>query len=309
MKEYFDTRQLEIFVSLVETRSFTEAGKRVYLSQSAVSHSLRSLESQLGSRLIDRMGRRLMLTESGELLYLRARDILDRMDGARAELDSFIHWDRGRLRVAASSSVCQYWLPPVLREFRGCFPGVRISVEAADSPEGLQMLEDNRVDIAFCIGMRASAPFDERPLFTDEMYFLVSPEHRWAKHGRAAAGELGEQDFLLYSKRSESFRLIMSHCAAVGEVPRRFIELGSMAAIKELAKINLGVAVLAPWVAAEEIEAGSLIALPMGRRKLKRRWRMAWLAGRRLSVNEETFVGLCEAWAENLALGGLVQRN
>ncbi len=303
MKNYLDTRQLEIFVSLAETLSFTEAAKRVFLSPSAVSHSLRSLETELGGRLVDRLGRRLILTERGELLHDRARDILARMNGTRAELESLTAWDGGRLRVAASTTACQYLLPPVLREFRECFPRVRISVEPADSPEGLKLLEENEVDLSFRIATRPEEHLEERPLFTDEMLFLVSPQHPWARLGRAAGSELAHQDYLLYSQRSESFKLIMNHLAAMGAPPRSFIELGSIAAIKELAKINLGVAVLAPWVATSEIQAGSLVPLPLGRRKLKRRWRLAWLKGRRLSINEETFAGLCQACAENMKWG------
>lgn len=308
MSDLLDTRQLEIFTSLAETRSFTEAGKRLFLSQSAVSHSLRSLEAQLDRRLVDRLGRRLLLTESGDLLYRRAKEILEHMGNARIELDSLNNWDQGRLRVAASSTACQYLLPSVLREFKECFPRVRISVEPADSPDCLKLLEDNRADLALRIGMQAEDHLAERPLFTDELLFLVSPQHPWAAAGRASRGEMGDQDYLLYSKRSETFKLIMAFFEANGEALRSFIELGSIAAIKELAKINLGVAVLAPWVAAEELAAGTLVALPLGRRKLKRRWRLAWLKGRRLSINEETFMGLCEAHAENMALKGEVGR-
>ena len=73
------------------------------------------------------------------------------------------------------------------------------------------------------------------------------------------------------------------------------IELGSMEAIKELVKLGLGVGILAPWIARKEIEEGSLIALPLGRRKLQRRWGVLHWRGKRLNLAEDTFVGLCEA--------------
>jgi DNA-binding transcriptional LysR family regulator len=81
-----------------------------------------------------------------------------------------------------------------------------------------------------------------------------------------------------------------------------FIELGSMEAIKELVKIGLGAGVLAPWIARTELESGSLVSVPLGPRKLKRRWGVAHLKGRRLALAEETFVGLCEAVTESLGL-------
>ena len=81
-----------------------------------------------------------------------------------------------------------------------------------------------------------------------------------------------------------------------------FIELGSMEAIKELVKIGIGAGIIAPWVARAEIESGSLVSLPLGVRKLKRRWGIAHLKGRRLALGEETFVGLCASVSEVLGL-------
>ena len=81
-----------------------------------------------------------------------------------------------------------------------------------------------------------------------------------------------------------------------------FIELGSMEAIKELVKIGIGAGVLAPWIARAELESGSLVSLPLGPRKLRRRWGVAHLRGRRLALAEETFVGLCVSASEVLGL-------
>lgn len=82
-----------------------------------------------------------------------------------------------------------------------------------------------------------------------------------------------------------------------------FIELGSMEAIKELVKIGLGPGVLAPWIARVELENGSLVSVPLGPRKLRRRWGVAYLNGRRLALAEQTFVGLCSSVSGSLGLG------
>jgi DNA-binding transcriptional LysR family regulator len=77
-----------------------------------------------------------------------------------------------------------------------------------------------------------------------------------------------------------------------------------MDAIKELVKVGLGVGVLAPWVARAELESGALVSLPLGKRKLRRRWGVGHLRGRRLSLGEETFVGLCQTVTEGFAQAG-----
>jgi DNA-binding transcriptional LysR family regulator len=113
-----DSRQLRAFVILARTGSFTRAAKEVFLSQSAVSHAMKALENEVGCRLLDRVGKRVSLTQAGEQLLHHAEKILTEMQLARTSLDHLSKWGQTRLRVGASSTACRYILPPVLREFK-----------------------------------------------------------------------------------------------------------------------------------------------------------------------------------------------
>jgi DNA-binding transcriptional LysR family regulator len=103
------------------------------------------------------------------------------------------------------------------------------------------------------------------------------------------------QNYILYNKRSVTFRLIENYFRRDQVVLNSVLEVGSMEATKELVKLGLGVCILAPWIARREIDEGSLVALPLGRKKLSRRWGILQWSGRRLSLAEETFVGLCRS--------------
>ena len=138
------------------------------------------------------------------------------------------------------------------------------------------------------------------PLFADELHFLVGARHPWAKTRRVERADIPRQNHILYSKRSVTFRLVEEYFRQEKMVLNTVIELGSVEAIKELVKLGLGVSILAPWVARREIEAGSMVALPLGRRKLTRRWGILHWRGKRLNLAEETFVGLCESTTERL---------
>jgi DNA-binding transcriptional LysR family regulator len=107
---------------------------------------------------------------------------------------------------------------------------------------------------------------------------------------------------VLYNTSSHTFRLVAEYFREEKISLSNLIELGSMEAIKELVKIGLGAGVFAPWIAREELESGSLVSLPLGVRKLRRRWGVAHLKGRRLALAEETFVRLCESATEALEL-------
>src|SRR3954471_19496400 len=106
-----DSRQLRAFSALARTGSFTLAAKELYLSQSAVSHSMKALEQDVGCRLLDRVGKKVCLTQAGEQLLQHAEKILDEMKVARSSLLELGKWGRGRLRIGASTTACQHILP------------------------------------------------------------------------------------------------------------------------------------------------------------------------------------------------------
>lgn len=110
------------------------------------------------------------------------------------------------------------------------------------------------------------------------------------------------QNYILYSKRSVTFRLIENYFRREDMILNTVLEVGSMEATKELVKLGLGVSILAPWIARKEIEEGSLVALPLGRKKLQRRWGIIHWRGKRLNLAEETFIGLCESASATLRL-------
>src|SRR4051794_14211216 len=106
-----DSRQLRAFVTLAQTGSFTLAAKQLFLSQSAVSHSMKALEQEVGCLLLDRMDKKVLLTQAGEALLHHAERILQEMTAARGALQQLGKWGRGRLRVGASTTACKYILP------------------------------------------------------------------------------------------------------------------------------------------------------------------------------------------------------
>lgn len=298
MSQPIDSRQIRAFASLARTGSFTLAAKELHLTQSAISHSMKALEREVGCRVLDKLGKKVVLTEAGEALLVHVERILGEMALARAELDQLGKWGQTRLRLGASSTACQHILPTVLREFRESFPQCVISIEPGDTPEMIAALRDRRIDLAVNLEPRRDEPLSFRPLFTDELSFVLSPLHSWAREGCVERSQIAKQHYILYGKRSYTAEMIDDYFREEDIVLYSSIDLGSMEAIKELVKLGLGVSILATWTCRKEIEERSLVSLPLGKRKLRRRWGVLHWRGRRLSLAEETFVGLCEQVAE-----------
>ena len=302
MKPPLDSRQLRAFTVLARTGSFTQTARELHLTQSGISHSMKALEAETGCRLLDRLGKKVVLTQAGEQLLQHASKILVEMESARDALTQLGKWGKGRLRLGASTTACQHLIPPVLREFKESFPDHAITLEPGDTPELVDSLIHHRIDLALTLEVEREPQLEFHPLFTDELHFLVGALHPWAKAGHVERAEITRQNHILYSKRSVTFRLIEDYFRREQMTLNSVIELGSVEATKELVKLGLGVSILAPWVARREIEEGSLVALPLGRRKLTRRWGLLHWRGKRLNLAEETFIGLCESACAPLRL-------
>ena len=301
MKEPLDSRQLRAFSVLARTGSFTQTARELHLTQSGISHSMKALERESGCRLLDRLGKKVVLTQAGEQLLQHAEKILSEMEAARNSLNALGKWGRGRLRLGASTTACQHLIPPVLREFKESFPEHAISLEPGDTPELVTALLRQRIDLALSLEIDNEPQLEFHPLFTDELCFIVSALHPWARAGKVEREEIPRQSYILYSKRSVTFRLVENYFRREEMVLNTVLEVGSMEATKELVKLGLGISILAPWICKKEIEEGSLIALPLGRKKLSRRWGIVHWRGKRLNLAEETFVGLCKSVSENFS--------
>lgn len=295
MSAPLDSRQMRAFCVLARTGSFTQTARELHLTQSGISHSMKALEHDVGCRLLDRLGKKVLLTQAGEQLLQHATRILLEMETARESLGHLGKWGRGRLRLGASTTACQHILPPVLREFKESFPAHAITVEPGDTPDLVALLLRHKIDLALTLEAERERQLDFHSLFTDELQFVVGALHPWAQAGRVERSEVPRQNYILYNKSSITFRLIEEYFRREQVVLNTVIELGSMEATKELVKLGVGVSILAPWIARKEIEEGSLVALPLGRRKLQRRWGILRWQGKRLNLAEETFVGLCDS--------------
>lgn len=304
-----DTRQLSVFVALVHEQSFTAAARVLHLTQSAVSHSIKGLEGELGCRLVRRSGKKVEPTAAGSRLYREASRLLGDLGRLRAEVEDIGAWGRGRLRISAGASACEFFLPGVLREFRECFPEAPIQIVPADTDEGIELLRLGKVDLALGVEAEEADDLHLHPLFRDELHFTMGAAHPGARKGLSATSRFSQQRFILYNRGSQTFRMVEALFRARGWRLQNYMEMGSMNAIKELVKIGFGIAVLPTWMIEKELEEGLLVSFATGRPPLRRRWMIAWEDERQLTLAEATFVGLCTSAAENLIVENRVHDN
>src|SRR5579871_75270 len=184
-----DLRQLEAFVVVVQRESFTRAAEALHLTQPAVTRQVAALETQLNTRLLERMGRHVELTASGEALYRYATEILRLVQEAQRAVMDVDSGVAGRLSVGASSTTATYILPPLLRRFRETHPGVELSIHTGISAQIVERVLANEVDIGIVTGSREQAGLVTLSLTTYETVVVVYPEHPPARRQQVEGGE------------------------------------------------------------------------------------------------------------------------
>ena len=203
-----DLRQLRALLAVAEEGSFTLAARKLFVTQSAVSHSMRTLEEQLNCRLLDRSGKRVSVTPEGEILLRRCKSVVRELEEAARELDGLRRWGQSSIRVGAPHNLCHFMIPSVLREFRDCFPRCEPSVESGETAALLEKLGNSELDLVVGIKPKHYGAEGYRPMFTDRLCFVVSPFHPWAAKGVDISDTLASQQFIIYAKATDTHRMI-----------------------------------------------------------------------------------------------------
>jgi DNA-binding transcriptional LysR family regulator len=252
-----DLRQLEILCAVAETGSFTGAGEKLHVSQSAISRQILLLEQDLNEPLFLRRGRRVQITPAGESLVALGRRVFgDISDTVRDITDR--HQLRGRIRVAGGMTVCLYVFPLLLREFRRAHPDVEIRVVTGAMPLLLRQLRAGTVDVAFL-----TLPIDDPELeysaaMHEELLLVMPPGHPLSKKTRVSPRDLIRQPFVLFEPGSNTRRAIDGFLAQSKVNPRIVLETENVEIIKALVKIGMGLTVIPYQAVAREVKAGQL---------------------------------------------------
>ena len=267
-----EVRHLRLVSAVAELGSLTRAGDRLHLTQSALSHQLRDIESRLGAALFLRVGKRLVLTPAGERLLATARDVLDRLDRTEQDIHQMGKARAGMLRLTTECYTCYHWLPPLLVRYRKRFPEVEVRIDVAATGRPLDMLLTGKLDLAIMSSPVRDRRLVSRPVFDDELVVVAARDHRFAKQTHVRLSDLRDETLYVYPPKEES-RVLQEVLVPSGHVPARVEEVMLTESIAELVKAGLGVSVLARWAVQPLVDAGSIVSRPLTARGLRREWR------------------------------------
>lgn len=271
-----EMRHLQLVRAIAEAGTLTQAGLLLHLTQSALSHQLRDIESRLGTRLFTRAGRRLTPTAAGEQLLEMARDVIALVERSEDAIRQQAGQEQGLLRITTECYTCYHWLPPVLKQYQRAHPKVevRIDVSATDRPTAA--LLDGQIDLALVSDRPRDRRITSVPLFRDEYAVVMHPGHPLARRAFIRATDFASETMLAYSSAADS-TVYQRLLVPAGVAPAHLLQVRLTEAIIEMAKAGIGIGVLSSWAVAPHVAAGTLCAVPLTRGRFSRTWRAAML--------------------------------
>ena len=236
-----DTQSLQAFLAVAESNSFSRAAEQLHLTQPAVSKRIATLEAQIGARLFDRIGRRVTLTEAGQVLLPRARQILVMVDDSRRALSNLEGQVAGSLTLATSHHVGLHRLPPLLKDYTRTHPEVRLDLRFLDSEQAYQGVLDGELEIAVVtLSPHPDPQLDVVPIWNDRLCFVCAPDHPLTQHGRLTLPDLCRYDAVLPGPMTFTRSLIESRFAAAGLSLSVGLSTNYLETLKMMASIGLG---------------------------------------------------------------------
>jgi DNA-binding transcriptional LysR family regulator len=252
---------LRLFAAVVDHGGFTKAAAKLNLSQPAISKSLNELERQLGVNLLDRAGRSIRLTDAGRTLHARARELFGIEIAAEQELRELRGLKRGTLRIAASTTIATYLLPPYLGRFHLRHPGVRIQTTSANTRSVLRMLLEFRVDVALVEGPVSSHRVAVHPWREDELIVIAPPDHPLRARSTINVQDLANHVVLVREPGSGTRAVTEQSLALHGVRLTKTMRVGGTEAIKQAVAAGLGLAMVSRAAAADQLMLGRIAVL------------------------------------------------
>jgi LysR family transcriptional regulator, low CO2-responsive transcriptional regulator len=283
-------RQLRTFKTVADLSSFSLAAQRLKLSQPSVSYQVKELEEALGVPLLDRLGKRVQLTEAGTLLYTYTRRMLDVLDEATVAIEEMRGIQRGTLRVGASTTVGIYLLPAALGAFKKLHPGLVISLEIGTRARVQEQVLRNELDLAVVGPALKDPELAIIPFLSDELVVVAPTGHPLAGKRGLTLKDLADQPFVMREAASGSRWSLEKAARKAGAKLIVAMELGSNGAIKHAVESGLGLAVLSRYACALELASRRLVELDVRGFPIRRDWHIVHLRKRKLPSSVLAFI-------------------
>jgi len=251
-------RKLQIFYCVAEKLNMTTVSKEMYISQPAISQMIKEMEEELGVKLFNRLGKRLYLTDEGELFKTYSRRMMNLYQEFEEVLDEKKDLKKGKLKLGASSTIGIYVMPQLIKEFIRDYPEIDISLKIGNTEDIANMILKNDIDLAFVEAEVDMNEIKSEEIWKDELIIITHPEHKWGKHLEIDESELKSEKFILREEGSGTRKVFEAAMKNNHIKYQESFTLGNTEAIKEIIMTGLGISCLSKLTVKKELDEGKL---------------------------------------------------
>ncbi|WP_342514904.1 LysR substrate-binding domain-containing protein [Sporosarcina sp. FSL K6-1522] len=251
---------LKMFCLVVDEGSISQAARLSFVSQPAVTRQIRQIENFYGALLFDRTEGKLTVTETGRMLYPFAKAIINDFNRSKEVIQQAIGEGNASLRVGASPTIGEYFLPSLLGRFKKQTPEIKVTLTIKNTPSILEDLENDVIDLALVEGMVESKHFIVKKFAEDELVLVCPTDHAWRDRKEIQIEELANER-MIWRESISGTRLIVEDTLrefGVLDTIENYMEISSTQAIKSAVEAGLGISILPRLTVARELEQGYL---------------------------------------------------
>jgi DNA-binding transcriptional LysR family regulator len=269
-------RQLELFVAVAETGSFSRGGDLLSLTQSTVSQHIATLEEEFGTRLLDRISKGVVLTAGGKVFLQQARMILAEVEQLKQAMNRFHGIENASLILGASNIPANYLVPQLLPLLRVRYPGISLNVRMGDTQQILDDIRCQRVELGMVGGRVEDDLYSYTPIMSDELILIVGADHPLRSAGAISLQQVFELELVIREQGSGTWQSLNNALLTAGCDPRSLrvlARLGSNEAVRRAVTSGYGCAFVSDLSTRENIQRGELHRVEVkGLRIIRQLW-------------------------------------
>ncbi len=259
-----ELKHLRTLTSLRDTGSLTATATALHLTQSALSHQIKDLESRLGGQLFLRKTRPVRFTSEGEILLRLAEELLPRLAKAENELASLKEDVNGRLHMAIECHSCFQWLMPALKEYQITWPSVTLDFSSGFGFEPLPALMSGELDLVITSDIQPRSEVHFEPLFDFEMRLITAINHPLASKTTIQPQDIADQTMISYPVQKQRLDVVKHFLQPAGVEPAKWKQCDNTLMLVQMVSAGLGVAALPNWAISEFSRQGLISSVPLG---------------------------------------------
>jgi DNA-binding transcriptional LysR family regulator len=282
--------QLTVFHKVAKLQSFTRAADALCLTQPGISKHIKQLEEYYGVRLFDRLGKKVILTQAGEILFGKTEVMFEHLNEAKVQIDDMKSLTGGKICIGASITIGVYVLPNLLGDFIRRYPSIEISLDISLSQEIEKKVLSNALDLGFVGHPVKDERVSVHRFLADELVVIVHPEHHWAKRKTIQPHQLVDQPFLVSGEGSGTRRTIEEKLRSKGIHLTRIMEFGNTECVKKGVEAGLGISIISKQVIAREVSLNLIRSIPLTGIMIKRNFNLIYLKDKYLNHLVQAFL-------------------